>query len=110
MENQLIENVLQRLVEIDAEADRLEGEGRAYRDAVQVTIKRRVHAYEIDVMKDVRTRVKTHFQSEVERANADAEALTARTAQSIADFKRFFAEHKDDVVDGLFTDIFGEGA
>ncbi len=107
MENQLIKNVLERLVEIDARADQLEAEGKAYQDAVHVNIKRRVHAFEIDLMKDVRTRVKTNFQSEIEKANGESDALTARTAQNIENFNRFFEEHKDSVVDMLFNDIFG---
>ncbi len=108
MENQLIKDVLERLVDIDARADQLEAEGKAYREAADVNIKRRVHAFEIELMKDVRTRVKTNFQSEIEKANGQRDAMTARAAKNIVDFNRFFAEHKDSVVEKLFDDIFGE--
>ncbi len=110
MDKQLVKKVLERLVEIDRQAEQLQAEGTAYQAAVEADVKRQSHDMEIDFMKAARARVKSEFSAANDRVDAEIKALGEQTEAHIAAAKSHYQAHKTSLVDDLFDAIFGEGA
>ncbi len=110
MDKQIVKDVLERIVEIDAEADTLLKEADGYQAASEISIKRKLHAYELETMKAVRVSIKQQFSEANARAKAESEALIEKTDTYIKQVEQYYKEHKQTVVDTLFDDIFGDKA
>ncbi len=108
MDKQIVKDVLERLVEIDGEADALLKESEGYQAAAEMSIKRKLHAFELETMKDVRVGIKQEFRDANERASAESEALIDKTDNYINQVEQYYSEHKQALVDALFDDIFGD--
>ncbi len=108
MDKQLVKDVLERVLEIEQQAESLAAEGDGYRRAAEREIKRQSHLMEIDTMKRARARVKRDFGAASDQADAQTAALTEKTARYIDAMTGHFKARKAALVDDLFAEIFGE--
>ncbi len=108
MDKKIVRDVLERIVEIDGEADVLLQEADGYHATAEINVKRKLHAYELETMKDVRVNIKQEFRDANARASAESEALIDKTDKYINEVEQYFAAHKQTLVDSLFNDIFGD--
>ncbi len=108
MEKQVVKEVLERLVEIDTEADALAKEAEGYQAEAEMSVKQKLHAYELETMKAVRVNIKQEFRDANARATAESEALIDKTERYINQVEQYYSDHKQVLVDDLFNAIFGD--
>ncbi len=107
MEKDIIKNVFEKVMKIDAEAEAHIQEANDKLAESDVRIKRRYRSLELEIMKEARVKVKDEFTEKLAIAEQKEADINKKTADYVKRVHDFYESEKDKLVDSLFNDIFG---
>ncbi len=106
MQKRVVKEVLEEIVKIDTEAEVLKNKNKSYVTNSDEQLKQEIHQHELELMQEVRAKVKTELQARSESLTQQKLDIKAASDDYIESVMDYYHRYKSELIEQLFREIF----